>query len=455
MIGMTAAARAAALSRANHYLAPFQPLPWQIAPWRDKSPIVCLAGPAGTGKSRLAAEKLHGYLMKYPGSTGLALRKTRQSMVNSTVLLLERSIIGRDPRVRHIKSEHRFEYDNGSLLAYGGMADEEQREQIRGVGIEGGADIAWMEEAVRFTEQDFFELIARMRGKAAPWQQLIVSTNPGPPSHWIHRSLMLGGQASIYDKARPEDNPYNPPQYIAFLRMLTGILRQRLWEGKWVQTEGLVYSEFDLTNLTSDGPIFPGAFELAFDEGYVDPRAILFIQRRPERILVFDELYHVRHLAETCVREILERCIFWSGKKLPPELERASNSEIAQWCRQEDPGSKAPNVYLPEIAVGSPEAKEMQQRLRLADIPYRSKPHEVVEGIKPVRELICDGNGYRTLQVNRERCPDFIRELTEGYQYPEAGSRRDGEKPKDGDDHACDAFRYWTWVRARRADASG
>ena len=43
------------------YLAPYRPLPWQVEPWRDKSPVLLLAGPAGTGKSRLAAEKMHAH----------------------------------------------------------------------------------------------------------------------------------------------------------------------------------------------------------------------------------------------------------------------------------------------------------------------------------------------------------------------------------------------------------
>lgn len=424
-------------------LAPYQPLQWQIAPWRDKSPVVLLAGPAGTGKSRLAAEKIHAYLLKYPRSTGVALRKTRQSMANSTILFLDRSIIGQDPRVRHIKTEHRFEYFNGSILAYGGMADEEQREQIRSIGIEGGIDILWMEEAIRFVEDDFNECLARMRGKAAPWQQILLCTNPGPPSHWIHRRLMLGGLASVYDKARPEDNPYNPSQYIENLKMLTGILKLRLWDGKWVQAEGLVYADFDLDNLTDELPDPELPFELAFDDGYIDPRAILFIQRQANKILVFDELYHTKHLAERCVREVLERCIYWAGRQvseIPEELR--SNEEISRWCRAEA-------IPLPDLAVGSPEAKEMQQRLRLADIPYRSKPHEIVEGISVVRGLICDGNDYRTLRVHRGNCPNLVREITEGYQYPAEGKRRDGEKPLDGNDHAVDSLRYWAWMRAR------
>ncbi len=396
--------------------ASYEALPWQVAPWRDRSLCLLLAGSAGGGKSRLAAEKVHGFLLRYPGATGLILRKTRESMGNSTVLFLDRVIIGRDKTVKHLKADHRFEYANGSVLAYGGMKDDEQREQIRGVGAEGGVDIAWMEEATRFSEDDFNEVLGRLRGHACDWRQIILTTNPGAPGHWINRRLIQGKEAAVYE-SRPEDNPYNPPEYIDTLKRLTGILRQRLYEGRWVQAEGIVYPEFDLSNITDMEPDTTLPIEVGFDEGYIDPRAMLLIQRTPTHILVFDEIYHSKHLAQTCVEELVQLCA-------------------------------AHGVSLPEIAVGSPEAKELQQRFRLADIPCRARPHLVTDGIQVVRELICDGNDHRTLMVHR-RCKNLIREITEGYQYPATGSRRETEKPLDGNDHACDALRYWAYVRGR------
>lgn len=432
----------------SKYLVPYQPLKWQIAPWKDKSPVMLLAGPAGTGKSKIAAEKVHGYLMHYPDATGLVVRKTRQSMVNSTLLFFERAVIGRDPRVRHLKMDHRFEYQNGSILAYGGMADEEQREQIRGVGADGGVDIAWMEEATRFDENDFNELGARMRGKAASWQQVILSTNPGPPSHWINQLLILGGGAVVYDKARPEDNPFNPPAYLAMLNRLTGILGMRLRDGLWVQAEGLVYDQFDLENLTDTeyDPAYP--LEMAVDDGYVDPRAILFIQRRGAHVVVVDEIYESRRLAEYHVKAILTWCLDRWLETQPEDDDQAykpedwdgkSLTEAAMWLREHD-------VPMPEIAVTSPEAKELQERFRMADIPARKAKNDILQGIEAVREQICDGLGFRTLLVNR-KCKNLIREMTEGYVYPE-GKRRDNEKPLDGNDHAPEALRYWIYTRS-------
>jgi PBSX family phage terminase large subunit len=422
------------------YLAPYSPLPWQIVPWKDKSPVVLLAGPAGTGKSRLGGEKLHGYLLHYPNATGVAVRKTRQSMVNSTILFLERTVIGRDPRIKHLRASHRFEYWNGSILAYGGMADEEQREQIRSIGQNGNVDFVWMEEAKSFIEDDFNEILARMRGQAADWLQILLSTNPGPPSHWIHQRLMLGGEAVVYDKARPEDNLYNPPSYIETLKKLTGILGQRLRDGLWVQAEGLVYSEFDLDNLTDDEPDPDLPIERGADDGYVDPRAVLFIQRQKDRILVFDEIYESRRLAEQTVRAILSNCLQRSTVDDPDGWREMSLTDCAQYLRGND-------VRIPEIAMVSPEAKELQERFRQADIPARKANNDILQGIQTVRELISDGNSYRTLKINR-RCKNLIREVSEGYIYPE-GSRRDNEKPQDGNDHACDALRYWAHSRAR------
>jgi phage terminase large subunit len=213
------------------------------------------------------------------------------------------------------------------------------------------------------------------------------------------------------------------------LDALTGVRYQRLRMGLWVQAEGIVYSEFDVNNLTDDDPDPTLPIELAIDEGYIDPRVILFIQRTPDRILVFDEIYHSKHLAQVCVAEAVARCGEWLG-----------------WKDHE----KTIPQQLPEIAVGSPEAKEIQSRFKQADIPFRwPADKSIANGIDVMRGLICDGNGRRMIQVNR-RCKNFLDEITEGYQYPATGSRKNDEIPVDANNHAMDAMRYWCQVRGRR-----
>lgn len=252
----------------------FVPLAWQVAPWRDQSPILLLTGSAGGGKSILAAEKLHALMQRYPGATGLAVRKTRESMTNSTVLMLERNIIGQDPYCYHLRSRHRFEYTNGSILAYGGMANDEQREQIRSIGAKGGLDFVWMEEANAFTEDDFNEILARMRGRAAPWTQIILTTNPDYSLHWINQRLILGHEATVY-YSQARDNHHNPQSYFANLDRLTGVLRERLVLGRWTNATGCILNNFrkDINVVYRQGPweyVTAGV-----DAGYTNPTAML------------------------------------------------------------------------------------------------------------------------------------------------------------------------------------
>lgn len=288
------------------HLAPFQPLPWQIEPWRDKSPILLLTGSAGGGKSRVAGEKIHAYCLKYPKATGVMLRKTRESMTNSTVLFVERGVIGDDKSVRFFSSKSRFEYTNGSILAYGGMKNEEQREQIRSIGQDGSVDICWMEEANKFTEDDFNEVLARMRGTAADWRQVILTTNPDAPAHWIKKRLIDGGEASVYYSGAL-DNPHNPPGYIDTLQKLTGVLKLRLVDGKWVQAEGAVYEGFDESIHLIDPFRIPDDWRAicSIDFGYTNPFVCQWWAiDHDERMYLYREIYMTRRTVRVHAEKI-------------------------------------------------------------------------------------------------------------------------------------------------------
>lgn len=297
-----------------------------------------------------------------------------------------------------------------------------------------------VEELTKNVESTFHMLRGSLRWPGIENTRFVAASNPnGKGQAWarayfVERQLpveMRGRESDFaYVPALPRDNPYLPQSYWDELNSLPEALRRAWRDGDWyVIFEGLVYPEFGAENLTDDEPDLEQTIELAVDDGYVDPRAILFVQRTGTRILIFDEIYHSRHLGETCVSEVIQRC-----------------GERWGWADEE---TKTRPARMPEIAVGSPEAKDLQERFRRADIPYRAETHKIVEGIKVLRRLICDGQGYRALQVHR-RCRNLIRELTEGYQYPAEGTKSDDENPLDGNDHACDALRYWTWLRARR-----
>lgn len=412
----------------------FKPLAWQIAPWSDKSRVLLLTGSAGGGKSTLATEKLHAFCLKYPSATGLLLRKVRQSMNNSTLLFFKRYVVGNNPNVIHRPSDFRFEYKNGSILAYGGMKDEEQREQIRSIGQKGGVDIALMEEAVQFEEEDFNEVLARMRGTATNWTQIILSTNPGPPAHWINSRLILGGEASVYFSTA-RDNSYNPESYYLALDSLTGVQKQRLAQGLWVQGTGSVYDTWldivgrqtrgqDMGNVTEEADYREGDGQViwAVDDGYTGqieksgfyssrshPRAFLFCQVRANgQVAIFDEHYSTKLTAEAHIKQVIEFC---QRRSYP----------------------------LPDLVIRDRAAAALGGSLEDAGIgPVRYVSCPIEEGIQKVREFIsADENSFRRT-ICHPRAKNLRYEMA-SYCYDENG------RPIKAHDHGPDIVRYLSW----------
>ena len=209
-----------------------------MVPWRDRAPLLLLTGAVGGASRAWRPKKVHAYCLKYDGATALVARKIRLSMSGGTILFFRRKIIGADPRVRWIDSpKFRFEYENGSILQFIGLSDENARENLKSIGQDGAVDIALMEEGSQFEEADLNAMIARMRGKAAPWRQIIIPTNPDAPTHWIKRRLIDEGEASVYFSAAA-DTSTTPPTTSSGCA-LSGVDYQRLVEGKWVQASGL------------------------------------------------------------------------------------------------------------------------------------------------------------------------------------------------------------------------
>jgi len=409
-------------------IAPYKPLPWQVRTWQDKSLVHLYTGSAGGGKSRLAAERIHAYLQKYPGATCLALRKTRESANNSIVLFLKHAIIGDDSRVVHMPSYSRFEYANGSWLIYGGMKNEEQREQIRSIGVRGGADIVWMEEAVQFQEDDFNEVLARLRGTAANWLQVILTTNPGPPGHWIYKRLIMGGEAKTYTSTA-YDNPYNPPQYLQVLQKLTGVLRRRLVLGQWVQAEGAVYETFDeQIHVVDELPADPYTFKQvigAVDWGYTNPGVIqVWGVDGDGRLWLLHEAYRTHQLVES----------YWAAE-----------------------AARLKERFRIRYFVCDPSEPAYIEALRkFGHVTARPANNELKAGVERVQKrLALAGDGKPRILFYRHACADPdtelerrklpINTLEEITLYSWAVGR-DGqpakEEPADLHNHGCDCMRY-------------
>lgn len=299
-------------------ISPFEPLPWQKKVLNDMSPVLLLAGSAGGGKSHAYAEKIHAACLKYPGAEWIVARKIKEDVLDSCYRLLKQKVIGPDPRVSwRVDSAS---YSNGSFIYFIGMRGERERASVRSIGT-GAICGAWMEEAYEFEEEDFDELLGRVRGTQMGWTQIGLSTNPFIPLHWVRRRLMIGKEATVLLSSE-KDNPYNDDKYRIRLRNMKGVRGQRLRDGLWVESSGLVistfYDDYDgvrlgdpVGNVQDSAEYNPdGApIEIWADNGYAGewdekakmfkskshPRVFLLVQPRPDGgFNVFAESYEVQ-----------------------------------------------------------------------------------------------------------------------------------------------------------------
>lgn len=407
----------------SRVLAPYQPLEWQLAPLDDKSPTLLLTGAAGGGKSRCAAEKINAYCWTYPGSTWLIMRKAREWAGKSIVPFMWQTVIGRDPRVKYNKSEGAFYYPNGSVIYSGGMMDDKQRESVRSIGGDGGLDGAWLEEANAFSRNDYEEIIGRVRHTAADWQQIILTTNPDAPTHWIYTDLIMGGGASVY-YSKAADNPNNSPLYIENLKKLTGVMKDRLVDGKWVQAEGAIYDEFDPLVHMIDAdkvPEFVRRFR-AVDFGYTNPFVCQWWGEDADgRIYRYREIYRTKRLVEELTKQIIELS---KGEVI--------DATVADHDAEDRATMAAHGVYTvpaqKDVATG---IQAVKARMK---VQADGKPRiYFVRGALVEVDPLLEG----------EKRPVCTEDELPGYawkKYPDGKPNK--EEPVKVNDHGCDTTRY-------------
>jgi hypothetical protein len=245
--------------------------------------------------------------------------------------------------------------------------------------------------------------------------------------YWIEKSFpegLLGHEDEFaFVPALPQDNPHLDKSYWDMLGTLSGALRQAWLHGDWyAAVEGLVYGNFSADNIVDDEPRADRPYDLAIDDGYIDPRATLFVQRQHNGdLLVFDELYETQMLEEQTIEHIQEKVA-------------------------------AHRLNLARSALVSHEAVALRRRLREAKIPAFNWMEQKVAGgqstrlaaITLTRSMLCDGKGYRAIKIHR-RCKRLIDEISAGYKYPE-GKHGLETHPADGNDHSVNALEGYIWA---------
>ena len=405
---------------------------WQATEAADTHRYTLFGGSRGPGKSRWLRWWLLRFVLMHsangrPVDVMLAC-EDYPSLVGRQVTKIEEEFPTSLGRVRSTATKgFGFHLVNGSSILLRNLDDASKYQSAEFAAI--GVD-----ELTRNSERTFNVLRASLRWPGIDDTRFVAASNPDANwvrSYWIERRLPdeLAPMANdfAFVAALPGDNPHLPDSYWQELNTLSGALRQAWLHGDWYAgVEGLVLENFTDENIVEQGVVNDAPFEIAIDDGYIDPRATLFIQRRKDgSVFVFDELYQTKTLEEKTIADIKAVC-------------------------------ERHGLGLPELAAVSHEAVALRSRLRSADIPARNwlavkagaGESTRVQAIQMTRALINDGQGRRSLFVHR-RCVNLLNEIRSGWVYPE-GRRGVNEHPADGNDHACDALTAWVWMRMRR-----
>lgn len=271
---------------------------------------VMLDGPAGTGKSRAALEKLNALALKYAGCRLAIVRKKRRSLTETGLVTFEQHVKPScDIHNQQRRVRQSYLYPNGSEIVVAGVDDP-----VKLMSAE--FDVIYVQEATELGVRDWEFLSTRLRNGMMPYQQLIGDCNPGPPTHWLKKRMDAGLTTRIgcshHDNPRLWDARANTwtdfgVSYIARLDKLTGPRKLRLKDGLWAAAEGMVYS-----NWRPDVHLIP-RFEIppdwrrfrAIDFGYTHPLVCQWWAIDPDgRMYLYREIYRTQRTVKDHAAQI-------------------------------------------------------------------------------------------------------------------------------------------------------
>lgn len=293
---------------------PYRALGGALKAWRSGREEVLLAGPAGTGKSRAILQKLHFCAQKYPGMRGLITRKTRHSISQTAMVTYEQKVLPEgwlDKYVHFNTVEQQYEYVNGSVIGVGGM---DKPSKI----MSSEWDMIYPQEATELLEEDWEALTTRLRNNVMPYQQLIADCNPSYPSHWL--KVRCDRKITQMIPSLHSDNPSVTKEYLRRLENLHGVMKERLFYGRWVAADGIVYDEWNPAihivtkkQLTDWGIFNPDGsinklkirrFVAGVDWGYTNPGVInIFGIDNDGRVYLLREVYRTKKRIEWWVEQ--------------------------------------------------------------------------------------------------------------------------------------------------------
>lgn len=413
---------------------------------KSKALKLLLAGPAGTGKTRVLLEKAHQLCLRTPGVKCLVVRQTLVSLTASGVQTYENDVAKeaiKDGTVTFfggsIRRPPAFLYSNGSSISLGGM---DKPDKVMSTEY----DWIYVIEASEVSLEAIDKLSSRLRnGRLRGWHQLVLDCNPQQPTHPLKIEADQGRITMLH--SRHEDNPrfftrdgeMTPAgrEYLGILDQLTGVRYLRLRKGIWAAAEGVIFDQFDPAVHVVDRFDVPRSWRRlwAVDFGYVHPFVWQDWAIGPDgEMILVRQIHRTRRLVEDHARDI-------------KQLTRNDPSPYAILCDHD-----AEDRATFERHVGRstrPANKNVSEGLQATAARFR-----LAGNGRPRIKIMRDGvvHGMTTPQrpdapplwqadpelVNAKQ-PTCLADEIPGYVWEDGKTK---EQPHKDLDDSCDAMRY-------------
>jgi PBSX family phage terminase large subunit len=342
-------------------------------------------------------------VLEAPAGVNLLMTGKTLTSLERNVLLPIASLVG--PQNFDFKRSLKVATIYGRPVLCEGANDESAFAKIAGLTLGG----ALVDEGSLVPESFFNMLISRL---SEPGAQLFLTTNPGPPGHYLKRKWIdREGELDLKTwHFTLEDNPWLDPAYVAELKRQFGprgsLFYQRYIDGLWVAAEGAVYRNFnrDLHCIPRlpDGRI--EELRAAVDPGATHPTAFLKAYRIGDKWYIGGE-YRRSDKSPAEVSKDLKRFI---GGEYPTSIDV-------------DPAAKAHRLQF--IGDGI-------EGIQQAD-------NDVLNGIQKVINAFDQG----WLQLVGPATP-MLQEELEGYRWDPKATERGEDAPIKEDDDLVDCLRY-------------
>ncbi len=309
---------------------------------------------------------------------------------------------------RHNKTAHTIRINGGGEIIYVGCDTPEKLGSINASGCA-------IDEAAELSKQDLIMLRGRCRLQPQNLKpQTYMVTNPQGPLHHLATHFGLDGHTKPAPKTlailmATSENYHLPQDYVDELDRLTGADRARLFEGKWVQAEGLVYPDFDMHRMVKHRK---GPWEkvvVGQDAGFNDPDVMLVVCKDAEGNL---------HVAQE----------FYENQQSMDKVVEAAKRIYSE--------------FHPAAFAVDPSAARLRDELYMNhSLPVVKAENPILDGIRAVqRYMVVEGDGTRRFTIDPS-CKNTIRELG-SYAWAVQRTGETKDVPTDKWNHAMDALRY-------------